>query len=497
MYSAAPDYEMNRKDYDGEIDPLDELLDAYQTLVKSNMGMLADKVMECVHELQILMLAAPVENGYMIMKNGGGYSNPLACLSQAYLGLVAAAETQPLAAKVLRLMGEVSTAMYSKDDSDMASVQPSAPYGQGEGNASNMEGSYAMPVNSSRVYSVRREVREADNGYGVFSQTGKAFGCYESRSQALERLAELEAFVSKNISTADRQALTLWHNATHLLPVVTKSIKAIHDLIADELEVVHEIAEPYIFNASEQLALLDEGDSMLIAKAAEYRYTLGPAYVPNTEDAHGEFTDEVTLQKAMWDWVKRGDRNIYLQHSDKPAGEMVEMLTWPFPIEADLTVPKQGVTKFVFPADTPFLGVIWEPWAWDMVKAGELRGYSIGGGANRVEADIPSAVAMLTKGESAGHPFRGNQHSGGGGGGGGSGGGPGNAGDPSAPRPKKGESLAGNKNAVGTKVTFKTDDKLNGKTGVVVRQGNKRFMVKVDGDTGTSLSVKGEELIAS
>ena len=115
------------------------------------------------------------------------------------------------------------------------------------------------------------------------------------------------------------------------------------------------------------------------------------------EDAHGEFTDEVTLQKAMWDWVRKGDRTIYLQHSDKPAGEMVEMLTWPFPIEADLTVPNQGVSKFMFPADTPFLGVIWEPWAWDMVKAGELRGYSIGGGANRVEADIPAAATMFNK----------------------------------------------------------------------------------------------------
>ena len=91
----------------------------------------------------------------------------------------------------------------------------------------------------------------------------------------------------------------------------------------------------------------------------------------------------------MWDWVRKGDRTIYLQHSDKAAGEMVELLTWPFPIEASLSVPGQGVTKYTFPANTPYLGVIWEEWAWDLVKAGQLRGYSIGGTARRVEADLP------------------------------------------------------------------------------------------------------------
>jgi hypothetical protein len=91
----------------------------------------------------------------------------------------------------------------------------------------------------------------------------------------------------------------------------------------------------------------------------------------------------------MWDWVRKGDRTIYLQHSDKAAGEMVEMMTMPFPLEAELTVPNQGVTKYTFPADTPFLGVVWEPWAWELVKSGQLRGYSIGGSAKRVEADLP------------------------------------------------------------------------------------------------------------
>ena len=68
---------------------------------------------------------------------------------------------------------------------------------------------------------------------------------------------------------------------------------------------------------------------------------------------------------------------------------MVEVLTWPFEVTADLAVPGEGITKYTFPADTPFMGVIWEPWAWELVKAGELRGYSIGGRARRMEADLP------------------------------------------------------------------------------------------------------------
>jgi len=45
--------------------------------------------------------------------------------------------------------------------------------------------------------------------------------------------------------------------------------------------------------------------------------------------------------------------------------------------------------KMKFPADTVFLGVVWEPWAWEMVKSGKLRGYSIGGRAERLLVDMP------------------------------------------------------------------------------------------------------------
>jgi hypothetical protein len=41
-----------------------------------------------------------------------------------------------------------------------------------------------------------------------------------------------------------------------------------------------------------------------------------------------------------------------------------------------------------YPANTVFLGVIWEPWAWEKVQAGEILGYSIGGKAERLYVDM-------------------------------------------------------------------------------------------------------------
>lgn len=131
-------------------------------------------------------------------------------------------------------------------------------------------------------------------------------------------------------------------------------------------------------------------DMALVTKAAEERrYTLGPMYVPNRIDAHGEWTDPEELQNAVWGYVRKGDRRIRLQHNrDVVAGEFVEVLTWPY----EVTVPmmkETGMTQTTFPKDTVFLGVVWEPWAWELVKAGKLRGYSVGGRAQRLEVDLP------------------------------------------------------------------------------------------------------------
>lgn len=134
----------------------------------------------------------------------------------------------------------------------------------------------------------------------------------------------------------------------------------------------------------------DKQDVELVHKADdEHRFTLGPWYIPNRYDAHGEWTDADELQKSLWDYVRSGDRNIRLQHNrDIVAGEWLEALSFPVPV----TIPmNKGVEskEVTYPAGTVFLGVQWKPWAWDMVKAGKITGFSIGGSAARLEMEMP------------------------------------------------------------------------------------------------------------
>lgn len=120
----------------------------------------------------------------------------------------------------------------------------------------------------------------------------------------------------------------------------------------------------------------------------EERYTLSPWYVPDSLDAHGEWTDKIEVQRAFWKYLALDDRDIRLQHNvDVVAGRWVEGCTFPW----ELTVPvkhPEGDTEITFPSGTPFLGIIWEPWAWELIKDGEIRGLSIGGTAKRFEAEL-------------------------------------------------------------------------------------------------------------
>jgi hypothetical protein len=140
----------------------------------------------------------------------------------------------------------------------------------------------------------------------------------------------------------------------------------------------------------------DQQQTVVFKSADEHRFTLGPWYVPNAADAHDEWTDSAELQKALWEYVRKGDRSIRLQHApDTKAGEWVEAMTMPFDIDVPMMSPdtNESVSK-VFPEGTVFLGVVWEPWAWEMVKNGEITGYSIGGSAERYEIDLPQMENM-------------------------------------------------------------------------------------------------------
>jgi hypothetical protein len=157
----------------------------------------------------------------------------------------------------------------------------------------------------------------------------------------------------------------------------------------DYQEVSEEVARKIFPEAFQEEAVKALGAFNLQKAEGEKRYTLGAMYIPDMEDAHGEWTDSDELQRAVWDYVRTDDRRIRLQHNrDVVAGEWVEVMAFPHSITVPITTPEGKEEQHTYPANTVFLGVIWEPWAWDMVREGKIRGYSIGGKAERLFVDM-------------------------------------------------------------------------------------------------------------
>ena len=283
----------------------------------------------------------------------------------------------------MRLMRELMALGLTFDEAHQRAM---AEIGKGRKDEEKMHYGYEHDEDKAYgpEYEFRKEIVEEDGKFCVYSEgRGRKFGCYATRAAAEERLAQMESF-SYSLDGLTAEQLIAAHQLTHK-STGDDMLELARSIIEDRLEFLG-FAPPYTTgDTTEKFAALH---AVVPFAKAEERYTLGPVYVPGRVDGHGEFIDANTLQKAIWDWVRSGDRTIYLQHSEKAAGEMVEILTWPMPIQTSLQLPGEQVQKVEFPAETPFMGVVWESWAWDLVKAGQLRGYSIGGKARRVEADL-------------------------------------------------------------------------------------------------------------
>lgn len=154
------------------------------------------------------------------------------------------------------------------------------------------------------------------------------------------------------------------------------------------------IPEDRITKSVETVAFKSSSPTFMRKEAAR-RFTLGPLYVPDFMDAHGEWTDADELQAAVWKWVQSGNRTIYLQHDrEVRAGEWVEVMTMPQPWKVNMMDGSgNAVGSVTYPAGTVFLGVIWDEPVWNQIVNGELRGYSIGGFSDRVLANLPEEAA--------------------------------------------------------------------------------------------------------
>lgn len=145
---------------------------------------------------------------------------------------------------------------------------------------------------------------------------------------------------------------------------------------------------PDLFNRLRQLLETETGEDLDYAVAktsSEDRYTLGVLYVPGARDADNEFIDADELQKACWDYVRKGYRAIRDTHTQREIGELVELISWPYEVTVDATTGDGAVHKYTLPKNSVFAGVIWGEEAWPLVKTGKLRGYSLGGRAVRLK----------------------------------------------------------------------------------------------------------------
>jgi hypothetical protein len=148
---------------------------------------------------------------------------------------------------------------------------------------------------------------------------------------------------------------------------------------------------------TDQAEVAKSGDTQpfeytVLEKAAEEQYTFGVCYkatnMPRDPelDAHDEFIMADELQKGQWGYVQAGDRRIYLQHGAAgiiPVGEWVDIVAWPWEVTTKLTLPDGKSKETTIPANSVWMGVLWNDAGWRLVKSGQIRGLSMGGFAKR------------------------------------------------------------------------------------------------------------------
>ena len=132
-----------------------------------------------------------------------------------------------------------------------------------------------------------------------------------------------------------------------------------------------------------------DGESVagvLVKASDERRYTLTVAYpadradVAVAADGHRDFASKAAVEDAAWNYLLKSP-NVGLWHADGTdgAGQVVESYVYRGP-DWPLAV---GGAEYVVKSGDWLLGIVWEPEAWELVKAGKIGGVSMQGSARR------------------------------------------------------------------------------------------------------------------
>jgi hypothetical protein len=123
-----------------------------------------------------------------------------------------------------------------------------------------------------------------------------------------------------------------------------------------------------------------------IEKNDEERLVYGIVYEPGVNDTDGEFADEVEIRKAAHLFLARY-RSIKVEHLT--TNEMIEVVeSYSSPVE--FTLGGQPVSKGAW----VMVVKVFDEEVWELVKSGQLTGFSMGGFATRVFEDDDTGLPV-------------------------------------------------------------------------------------------------------
>ena len=115
----------------------------------------------------------------------------------------------------------------------------------------------------------------------------------------MDELKLVEDWVSGLVDWADLPV--------HVQEAIDEAMAALVDETGEDDAASETVEEPFtaeiVKEAGKQPS--DANVELLHKADNEHRFTLGPWYIPNRYDAHGEWTDADELQKSLWEYVNR------------------------------------------------------------------------------------------------------------------------------------------------------------------------------------------------
>ena len=136
-------------------------------------------------------------------------------------------------------------------------------------------------------------------------------------------------------------------------------------------------------------AHLDEAAIAIKKADAELQVVWGEVYAPGYPDSQGDFMQATTVRDMAWGFMKKQAlHKIDVQHSQLPSGSYI----------VESFIARDGDPLFIPGAWV--VGVkIPDPAVWEMVKSGELNGFSLDGAGIRTKTTIEIDMPDLLKGE--------------------------------------------------------------------------------------------------